>query len=181
MLPALLFGACLAIIIGTHAITRRRLAFFGGLTLSLLSDVLLLVLIRFTVRWVLVKTSVWRTAVALMLQVGVVYFLVLVPFGIPEAALPEDFRQSPSLQALVVMGGLNLFTAIASSIFIMTLLFVLLHRVTWPILSRLLYPLARYEIMHNHTFLKSVGTACYIFAITPSLIDLKALFQLLAK
>ncbi len=110
MLPALFFGACLALIIGTHAITQRRLAFFVALILSLLSDVLLLVLIRFTVRWVLAKTSVLRTAVTLLIQVAVVYFLVLVPFGI-TAAYPKDFQQSVLLQTLGIMGGLNRATA----------------------------------------------------------------------
>lgn len=64
---------------------------------GLLSDVLPFILVRFTVRWVSAKTSAWRIVVTLLMQPGIVYFLVLVPFAIPaarEEMTLEEFRQS---------------------------------------------------------------------------------------
>jgi hypothetical protein len=48
------------------------------------------------------------------------------------------------------------------------LLLVLLHRATWPVLGRLIYPLARRQVIRNHKIMAGVGTACLIFAF-PSL------------
>ena len=165
MIPAVFFGATFLYMTKAHLWTPKRWSVLGGLLLSLLSDILLLVLVRFTVRWVSAKTSVWRIAVTLLLQAGIIYFLVFVPFSIPQALPFEDFRQSTTLMTLSEMGGLNIFTGIASSVFLLTLIFVLLHRITWPILSRLFYPLARYEVVRNPKIMFRMGTACLLLAL----------------
>ena len=162
-----------------HALTPKRLAFFVGLALSLLSDVLLLVLARFTVRWVSANGSVWRTASALLIQFSIVFFLILVPSGIPEA-FPE-FRQSVILMALVDMGGLNIFTALASSAFFLLLLSLLLHRGLWPVLARILYPLARFQVIRNPKITFFVGSGCLLFALPSLSGPVRSLIEWLAK
>ena len=169
MTPAVFFGATFLYITKAHLWTPKRWSLLGGLLLSLLSDILLLVLVRFTVRWVSAKTNIWRIAATLLMQAGIVYFLVLVPLEIPATAAEEmtleEFRQSITLMTLTEMGGLNIFTGIASSVFLLALIFVLLHRVIWPILSRLLYPLARYEVVRNPKIMLRVGTACLLLSL----------------
>lgn len=171
MIPAGFCGCGFLYMMITHLSTPpKRWSFFWALYLSLGSDILLLVLVRFTVRWVSAKTSVLRIAVTLLMQAGVVYCLVFVPFAISEAARKvmtlEEFKQSTSLMSLNEMGVLNIFTGIVSSVFLLTLIFVLLHRVTWPILSRLFYPLARYEVVRSPKIMFRMGTACVLLAVS---------------
>lgn len=170
MIPAGFFGWGFLYMVIAHLWTNKGWSLFGGLLLSLLSDILLLVLIRFTVRWVSAKTSVWRIAVTLLMQAGIVYFLVLVPFVISavvrEEITLEEFRQSTTLMTLTEMGVLNISTGIASSVFLLTLIFVLLHRITWPILSRLFYPLAGYEVVRTPKIMFRMGTACVLLALS---------------
>ncbi len=169
MIPAFLYGVTFLYLTKTHLWTPKRLAFPIAMLLSLLSDVLLLALVRFTIRWISAKATAGRIAVTLLIQVAIVYFLVLIPFAIPEALAIEDsiedFRQSTTPMALTGMGGLNIFTGLASSVFLLALLFVLLHRITWPILSRLVYPLARYEVVRNQKVMLRVGTVCLVLAL----------------
>lgn len=179
LLPVILFGFGLVFSVGTHSLKPKSSAFFVGLVLSLLSDVLLIALVRFTVRWVSEKASVSRTALAILIQVGIVYFVILVPLAIP-AALPDDFRQSEGLMALVVMGSLNLFTALASSVFLLSLLGLLLHRVLWPVLDRILYPLARHQVIRNRKLMVPLGTGCFIFAFPLMPAAIKGILRWLA-
>jgi hypothetical protein len=150
-------------LIQTHGMPGKLQAFLAALMLSLVSDVLVLVLVRFTVRWVSAKVTIARTAFAILIQICAVYFIVLVPMGIP-AALPTEFRDSIVLRALAGMGSLNIFTGLASATFVLTLVFVLLHRLLWPTFGRLLYPLARYQVVRNHKIMAAVGTGCFVFA-----------------
>jgi len=184
IIPAVFFGATFLYMTKAHLWTTKRSAFLIAILLSLLSDVLLLALIRFTIRWISAKTTVWRITVTVLMQAAIVYFLVLVPFAIPQALASEDsipdLRQSATLMALTVMGGLNIFTGIASSVFLLTLLFVLLHRIMWPILSRLFYPLARHGIFRNRKVLLRVGIACLLFVL-PLHSVAKSFFEWLAK
>jgi hypothetical protein len=66
--------------------------------------------------------------------------------------------------ALVMMGSLNIFTALASSVFLLSLLLLLLHRALWPVLGRILYPLARHQVIRSRKVMVALGTACFSLA-----------------
>jgi hypothetical protein len=147
-----------------------QLPFFGALLLSLLSDILLLVLVRFTLHWISTKTNVFRIAVAILIQVGVFLCLIVVPLTassvLTDTSAGGVLAQTSAPQILDFLAIFNVFTGLASSLFLMVLLFVLLHRVFWPVLGKLFYPLARYELIRNKKFLFSVGIVCVVFALS---------------
>ena len=180
LLPIIFYMFAFVTMIGLHALNTKRLGAFVGLTLSLISDVLLLTLVRFTLRWVSAKASTWRIASAILTHLAIIYFLILVPFAIP-VVLSDDFRQSMVLTALVIMGGLNLFTGLASSAFLLVLLFLLLHRLLWPVLSRIVYPLQRFHVIRNRKIMLSIGTACLLYSAPSLRGPAKALVEWIAK
>jgi hypothetical protein len=182
LLPAdfVFFGFLVALLLRTHSLKPQNWALVLGLVLGLLSDVLLVALVRFTVRWVSVKASALRIGLAIVIQLSVVYFLILVPFAIP-ATFPDDFRQSVGLMSLLIMGGLNIFTAFASLTFVLSLLLLLLHRALWPVLGRLVNLLYEYKVIRNRKVMVWIGTGCFIFACPWMHPTVKSILQSLAK
>ncbi len=165
-------------LIGRHRLPEKHVAFFAALLASLLSDILLLILVRFSIRWLSAKTNVFRIILSVLIQIGVFAIVIVIPLGL-GVGLIETFGPRPAFGALAGIASLNAFTGLGSCLFLLVLLFVLLHKVFWPLLRRLFYPLARYEVIHNRKFLTGVGTTCYAFTATPNI--LRAILQLLAK
>lgn len=180
LLPCLFLAAGLIYMLRTHRVSQRHVAFFAALVLSLISDILLVALVRFTVRWLSTNTSASRIALAVSMQVGLIVLLVVAPFEIATNPL-IDIRQRPMHQALGTIAVLNAFTGLVSSIFLLTLFFVLLHKVFWPLLSRLFYPLARYQLIRNRKIMASVGISCLIFAFPSIAASVKSILEWLAK
>jgi len=146
---------------GSHK--HRQLAGSTALLASFLSDIFLVALVRFSIRWIAVKAGAFRIAVAVLLQAGVIILLIFVPFSV-GTALVQKFGPSSNFGAVGMFALLNVFTGLTACTFLFVLLFVLLHKVLWPVLGRLLYPLARYEVIRNPKMLIGIGTVCYVFA-----------------
>lgn len=165
MIPGLLVAAWVVRALQLHRLFGDQLALSAAFLASLLSDVLLLTLTRFTVRMISAKTNAPRIAVSVLIQLGVVALLVVAPVKV-ALYLTAKFGNHPTSLALFsfFMGGLNIFTGILSCMFIIVLFFVLLHKIFWPALGRLFYPLARYQVIRNHKAMATIGTACLLFA-----------------
>jgi hypothetical protein len=159
---------------------QKYVAFFTALLVSFFSDIFLLALVRFTIRWVSAKTSVSRIALAVLTQASVFVLLILVPWDI-GLGLIETVGPRPEFVALLCVALLNVFTGITSCMFLFSLLFVLLHKIFWPILSRLVYPLARHQIIRNRKVMVAVATACFIFAFPLMPAAIKSILQWLAE
>jgi hypothetical protein len=177
-------------LIGRHHVPEKHVAFFAALLASLLSDILLLILVRFSIRWLFVETNVSRIILSVLIQIGVFTIVIVIPLGLGVGLLHSDrvprsglsrVLEDPSTLLLASDGiaSLNAFTGLGSCLFLLVLLFVLLHKVFWPLLRRLFYPLARYEVIRNHKFLTRLGTTCYAFTAAPNI--LRAILQLLAN
>src|ERR1035441_9118325 len=163
-----------------HRPVGSALALYVALVASFLSDVFLLVLVRYVVRRISEETSGFRLAVAVLIQVGVITLLVVAPFQ-AAGSLMVKFGQRPELRALLALGIFNAFTGIASSVFLLALLVVLLHKAMWPVLGRLLHSMARHQVLRNHWVLASIGTACFIFAFPQMSGTLKSVLERIAK
>ena len=168
LFPICFLGFDFALLIYFHVGKPRHWGFFAGLVLSLLSDVALLALVRFTIKWIALKSTVLRTTTAIIVHLAVIYLLVIVPIGVAEVIPKPEIRQSAVLSAVVSMVGLNVFTALASCSFLFLLLLLLLHRILWPILARVVYPLARFEAIRTRKLALSIGSLCFLYAF-PSL------------
>src|SRR6266403_3251087 len=166
--------------LGPHGLHKhRQLAASAALLASFLSDVFLVALVRFSIRWIAVKTTAFRIALAVFLQAGVIMLLLFIPFGIGTTLVHE--WPSSNLGAVGMFALLNVFTGLIACTFLFVLLFVLLHKVLWPVLSRLSYPLSRYQIIRNHNVLTGIVTICYVFAFPVLPNTLNRLLEWLAK
>jgi len=58
----------------------------------------------------------------------------------------------------------NFFTALVSLTLSAALAGVLIHRLFWPITSRLIYPAVRYKVIGNRKFLWTAGIACFVYS-----------------
>ena len=80
-------------------------------------------------------------------------------------SLAIKYKGSAAMQGFVVLAIFNLFTALAASLFLLTLVFVLLHRVFWPFIDRLIYPVAARRMLANSAITAAIGTACMTLAL----------------
>ena len=66
---------------------------------------------------------------------------------------------------LIVAAHLNVFaTAVYCLLPALVLMFLLIHRVVWPTLSRVIYPLSRQKVLVNHKIMALVGCTCITIA-----------------
>jgi hypothetical protein len=165
LIPTVLVVALTVRAIQVHRLMGIHLWFIIATVVSLLTDVLLLLVVRFTVRFISAETKVTRLALAVVLQLAIVAFMVVAPLEGSLAMIGRN-PQHPTSMAMFVffVGVFNIFTGIASCAFVLVLLVVVLHRIAWPLLGRLIYPLARYQVIRNHKVMFEIGTGCFIFA-----------------
>jgi hypothetical protein len=76
---------------------------------------------------------------------------------------------------------LNLITTFLCVLPAFVLALLLLHRITWPILSRLLSPLKRFKIVTNRKALLTIGSLCATFAFGLARVGAKDLLERLDK
>jgi hypothetical protein len=129
---------------------------FPALFTSLLSDILLALIIRASLRSLLIKPTVIEFVKALIVQLGVVGVLVVIPFS-----LDRGFGRNRMTIYAADVTGLNIATGVAAVSFICVLLFFLLHKLFWPIASRIVYPIARFKVLLNRKFMFGSGIACF--------------------
>jgi hypothetical protein len=163
-----------------HEATAQHVAFMAGLFFSILSDVALLVVVRLTVRRLSKESRLSGILIAILAQIAVIALLVILPFEL-AGPLITRFGQGPILQALFALAVFNAFTGLAASVFLLTLFFVLLHRALWPVLDKLVYPLAARQVIRNHTLMASIGTGCFVFAFPLMSSVAKGILEWLAK
>lgn len=173
-------GLPLQLLLSTSSHKHKALAIYAALIVSFLSDVFLIALVRFTIRWVSIRTSVSRIAVAALLQAGVFILVLLVPLDI-GISLIGTIGPRPELMALVCVAFFNVFTGLTSCMFLIALLFVLLHKIVWPILSRSVYPLARHHLIRSRTVMGALGTGCIIFAFPQMPAAIKSILRWLTE
>jgi hypothetical protein len=167
VLPALIFIFSLIQLVRRHLPFHENLGLLAALLISTLSDIGLLILVRQLIRWISEEVRPLKICVAILAQIVTVVLVVWAPIEISgHLAVRYGWKLFPEL--LGAIGVFNVFTAIAASAFMLTLLVVLLHRMFWPIIERLLYPMARYRIVRNHKAMATLGAACVVVAF-PSL------------
>jgi hypothetical protein len=143
-----------------------------GIVVSVLSDILGVVVIRWLFSRVATTLALNKIIYSVILCIVLVIIIEAVPILI-ERKLP--YIQALGLSslelryilatALNVTMFMNLWTAIYCLFPVPILIILLLHKGLWPTLSRAIYPLTRYTIFTNRKLLISIGFACGTFAI----------------
>ena len=146
-----------------HSDFGGQLGIVAALAISLASDLLLLILIRSSLGWILVRTTIPRIISAMAMQVFVLSLFIF-PFLLP-IKVPGMSKSSLGV-SIFMLALFNIPTAIASMTFGISLLVVLLHRFSWPLLSRLTYILTRNEVLDKRKTVRAIGGALMLFGLS---------------
>jgi hypothetical protein len=166
----------------------------GAFAISFISDVVLIIAVRATIRRMAVGNKGWQLFVGMLIQCGCAIVVVVMPLGMAVLLILLD----KNIKEINVTGGLwekgsvienalslsalcNVFTACVCLTLIFALAGVLVHRAFWPLASRAIYPLARYEIVRNRKFLISAAVACFVYAFQLQDPIIRMFWQLVPK
>jgi hypothetical protein len=133
------------------------------LLVSFLSDYLAIILLRklfASISHTISTLRILATVTALCVFAGAIW-VVPTLLGIwLSRHFPQILTESFQWSFLELL-PLNSMTAILCLLPALVLVVVLLHKLLWPTLSRLIYPLCRFAIVTNRKVLVTVGTICF--------------------
>jgi hypothetical protein len=144
---------------------------------SLISDLIFLVAVRWTLRN-LKRPSVNGLLVGALFQALIFTTLVALPLIVGHVTNETRIISHPGSDTVdvsisygvsngFVLFALNTVTGIVSLSFLSMLLFMIVHKLFWPMISRLLHPLARFELLRNRKVMIGVAVICF-GAISPT-------------
>lgn len=137
-----------------------------GLSLigSLVFDVFAVAIIRRVIRNISKRPSGKELFYSSLIQFFVVVLVLFLPAGILRFLPPYSY---PVLlnNAIYFLPTMNIFTALVSSVLLLTYLALRLHRFLWPIAAHCVYPLQRFPVMSNNRFRAIVGGSLLFLAI----------------
>jgi hypothetical protein len=166
-LPTTFLLICGFRLVQRHVGDVKPYALLLAFVASTISDLLLLILVRLSLKWITIRTSIPRIAGALAIQIAVVLLVFVVPYYIPIEWHPEMAKTGTGA-ALFSLAIFNLPTVVASLAFSISLLFVLIHRLTWPLLSEISYILTRNNVLEKRGALRFAGGILISYALHPT-------------
>jgi hypothetical protein len=148
--------------------------------ISISSDVAAAVIIRRSIRSLAMETTARRIWGEIMLQFLSAAAFVCLPL-LASIAWLWNHPHSEFGHTLGLIAFLNISTAFLSVAFAASLGVVLAHKALWPLLERLLYPLARWPVLRNRKLLVGLSFLCFIQAFHPTSGFVRALLDVAAK
>jgi hypothetical protein len=167
----------------TGAVRYREIVEVMTLTVlgSLLADVISVAMIRYLWSLVAQMTSLARIALAIL---GLVTLSVAAALSPLILLVVGRMRQTAQIAEMLTISTsvlllLNVTTALYCVIPAIMLGIILLHKITWPTLSRVIYPLCRYKSVSNRIALLATASLCTTLAIHPAALDLEKILKFL--
>ncbi len=151
-------------IVYMRMLTMGRFTIFLTVFISLASDVLLVTVIRQSLKWITRRISPGRVSGAIAVQL----LLVAITFVLPILLVILRANQKPASNLSVGALTLTLFnfpTAVASICFIASLVFLIIHRFTWPTMERLVYIFTRPEVLEKRWLLRTISVAVALYGL----------------
>lgn len=152
-----------------------------ALVFSLLSDALAIVAIRRLFASIAKSLSFGRILRLIGLLAAILLAIgpgLCIGLGALSYEISNDNLQSVFRVGVIWVGLLNTTTALYCLIPVIMLLVVLLHRLLWPVLGRLIYPFARYRLLANRKAMASIGGVSLAIALNLEHVGLKEIIQL---
>jgi tetratricopeptide (TPR) repeat protein len=146
--------------------------------ISAFSDVAVTTLIRKSITVIGRQVRIWMILLMLCLQIlCIAVFTVLPAFLAAVATHPHtDIRVT-----LFLVAAMNITTVLLSIGFIVSLTLVIVHRFSWPVLERVLYPIAEFRVMKNRKLMGGVAALCLVYALNLTSGLLKGIVETVAK
>jgi hypothetical protein len=167
LVPLLLFlyGVVLGLMRGPAALRANPLTILIGLFLGVVSDITVLAAVRFSVRLIATSARLREIIFAILVQVGAFLLIAVLPFEL-STPLIEANKESLGAKVLLSLIAFNLFTVLGVLGFLLLLAIVLLHRVFWPLLGRLVYSVARFKpLQNNRKAFALIGIMCGLYGL----------------
>ena len=161
LLTLLLFIRLLYLV---HTISGPQLGLLIALPASLISDIFLLILTRQSLSWMLSRTSIVRMTVTLTIHLVLIYMLFVFPIQF-MFAIAHNKSQIGMAVAMLNLAIFNIPTALASAAFILSLSIVLVHRVTWPLLSQWVYVLTRKDVLEKRKTIRLIAGIFIVYGL----------------
>jgi hypothetical protein len=179
---ALYFWVDISTQIAANKVPEGPIILAMSMPIGVASDILLLAVVRSLVRYISINAAISRILLATVSQIMVGLVLILGPilFLIFLQVIGSNPGKMLS-RGIEFVSVFNIFSAILAFSFSLTLIAVLLHRLTWPSLGRLIYPFARYEFVRNRKFLATFGSVCIMFSFQFQASSLSGFVQMLGK
>lgn len=155
-----------------------NLAAYG---LSFLSDFVAIIVVRKIVSRLSTGLSAFRLILAICALAVLSGLLEFGPLIFRSPLLSAKY--SSGAQALIraqasILQRLNLSSSIFCLVPLLFLLLVLAHRLIWPFLSRLVYPVAARKVISNRKLLIGIGSLALLHALNIEEVSLKSLIGL---
>jgi hypothetical protein len=147
------------------------------LIVSLICDLVAVIILRKLFARLATNLSISRMIFMILavcvLVVAIVSSILIVPATLSDMAWPNDEGRLASF--LLMM---NVPTLLSCVLPLLMLIVIFIHRLIWPLLSRILYPLTRHKIVTNRKVLIPVGTLCLTFAFNIEHVGLKEILKM---
>jgi hypothetical protein len=148
-----------------HLASGNRLVLIEAFTMSLASDILLLMIIRQSLKWMLACVTLLRVTITMAIQLLLISIVIILPIAfIVKLAVANP--KSNLVTTMLILGLFNIPTALASAAFVVLLFIVLLHRITWPLLSQWTYVLTRKDVLEKRKLLRTVAISLIMFGLS---------------
>jgi hypothetical protein len=147
-----------------HVQASNQLGMTWSLAIGFASDILLLMLIRQSLRWISERATLFRMLSAIFLQLGIISLIFIVPLYI-LLGMRVAASNSPTAVSLLTIWMFNIPTTLASLAFTFSLAVVLLHRLLWPFLSQWSYVLTRADVLKKRAVIRVIAWIMITFAV----------------
>jgi hypothetical protein len=158
--------------------TVQQMTFYGAIVASLASDILLIIIIRQSLRWMLARTIPIRMVTTVALQLLLDFCVFVLPIVVLVEGVPNKANMNLLVYALM-LAMFNVPTAFASVSFVSALLIVLMHRVTWPLLSTWTRVLTRSDVLDKRKTFRWLGSGLFLYGLSgiPQLAFILRIFE----
>ncbi len=130
-----------------------------GLVAGLLAGFFLIVVQRARIRRMCVSPDLITMLPMVLLQAVLPVLLFSIPF------IVDVYLGNGSVDILVqILTCLNFSNELILLMFFLVLALVILHRLLWPVLGRLVHALGKYQIAHHPVVMAGLGVACLVAA-----------------
>ena len=146
--------------------------------LSIFFDMLAIVVIRKVFLFLAEGLAISRTFWGIVFLVGVFFVILPLPYFAWLHWQLADGIKGHIADIGYLLCLTNATTTLYCLVPMLVLLVVLLHRISWPTLSRMLYPLSRFNLLLNKKAMVALGSFLSVVAFLPSQVRLEKFLKL---
>lgn len=143
----------------------------SSLPFSIFADIIVTAAVRWAIRFTAASASLHRILVAIFLQIIIGLLLIALPAASLLIYYEISNGQPEKLTVRIIQFiiGFNIFSSIICILFASAFVLIIAHRISWPLIDRLIYSIAKHQVVKNRKLLGAFATACIVFAFQADL------------